>query len=192
MRHAGAAVGVLVLPGGKVASRERARGWQLAQVRAAGLAVGLRRRLGAGYRVEQVRYRFRGWNTPELDAVNDAEEVLRAMRAGCERVVLVGHSMGGRVAVRLAAEHDVSAVVALAPWWPAGDAGVMPVSCRLRVVHGTADRWTDPESSRRQVDSARRRGVDAEWRGIEGAGHFMMYRPGLWHDLAAGFVESAG
>jgi len=59
--------------------------------------------------------------------------------------------MGGRVAAHLSASGDVGAVVALAPWWPRDDADLFPNTCRLLVMHGTADTWTDPHSSYRQT-----------------------------------------
>lgn len=171
-------------------SRRHARPWQLARLRTRALTWSLRRRLGPDYLVEQVRYRYRGWNAPELDALADAEAALRRISSRVDRIALVGHSMGGRVAVHLAAAHDVATIVALAPWWPADDAALVPTTCRLRVLHGTADQWTDPESSRRQVDSARERGVDAEWTAVDGAGHFMLRGPRRWHRMTADFIAA--
>ena len=96
--------------------------------------------------------------------------------------------MGGRVAARLAAGADVGAVVALAPWWVGGDADLIPPPTRLLVVHGTADTWTDPASSRTQTLRAGRRGLDARWAGVEGAGHYMVRRWREWHGRTADFV----
>jgi len=47
----------------------------------------------------------------------DAEIALDSMREryGAANIVVVGHSMGGRVAAHLSASGDVGAVVALAP-----------------------------------------------------------------------------
>jgi pimeloyl-ACP methyl ester carboxylesterase len=83
-----------------------------------------------------------------LDAVRDAKHVLDAVRHRFEpkSIVLVGHSMGGRVAAHLAGGADIGAVVALAPWWVGGDGDLIPPPTRLLVVHGTADTWTDPAS----------------------------------------------
>ena len=92
-------------------------------------------------------------------------------RYDAANIVVVGHSMGGRVAAHLSASGDVGAVVALAPWWPREDAELIPDTCRLLVLHGTADRWTDPHSSYKQTLRARERGVDANWISIEGGGH---------------------
>jgi pimeloyl-ACP methyl ester carboxylesterase len=104
------------------------------------------------------------------------------------RIVLVGHSMGGRVAAHLSADSDIGGVVALAPWWPRGDGDLVPAHCRLLVVHGTADARTDPRSSREQVQRAKGRGVDAEWVAIPGAGHYLLSHWNRWHRLTAQFV----
>ena len=92
------------------------------------------------------------------------------------------------MAAHLAARGDVGSVVALAPWWVGDDGDLIPVSTRLLVVHGTADTWTDPRASRARVDRARRRGVDAEWVGLDGAGHYMLRRGREWHRLTSDFV----
>ena len=185
---------VLVLPGGKVRSDEPSRWWQLANLRMLLVARALRRRLGPGIDVRRVRYRRRGWNSPRLDALRDAQHVLDAV-GNPKSIVLVGHSMGGRVAARLAAGGGVGAVVALAPWWPGGDADLIPARTRLFVLHGTADTLTDPGSSLAQTRRARQRGLDAQWVGIDGAGHYMMRRWSEWHlrttDFVAGHLAAA-
>lgn len=120
----------------------------------------------------------------------DATDVLEEIRQRVEpkNIVLVGHSMGGRVAAHLCAGADIGAVVALAPWWESGDADLIPGTTRLLVVHGTADTWTDPGSSRAQTLRAGRRGLDARWVGIDGAGHYMLRRRSEWHNRTADFV----
>ncbi|MGB9307663.1 MAG: alpha/beta hydrolase [Mycobacterium sp.] len=187
---------VLVLPGGKVRSDEASRWWQLANLRMVFIAAALRRRLGRSVEVRRVQYRRRGWNSPRLDAVRDAADILDQVRQAHEprapvnpkNIVLVGHSMGGRVAARLASDGDIGAVVALAPWWPREDGDLIPARTRLLVVHGTADTRTDPRSSRTQTCRARQRGLDAQWAGIEGAGHSMVRRWSLWHSRTTDFV----
>ena len=179
-----------MLPGGKVRSDQASRWWQLANLRMMFVAGALRRRLGPDVEVRRVQYRRRGWNSPRLDAVRDAKEVLDDIRQRFEpkNIVLVGHSMGGRVAAQLAAGADVGAVVALAPWWVGGDGDLIPSPTRMLVVHGTADTWTDPGSSRIQTWQARQRGLDARWAGVDGAGHYMVRRCSEWHRRTADFV----
>ncbi|WP_348636474.1 alpha/beta hydrolase family protein [Mycobacterium shigaense] len=133
---------------------------------------------------------MRGWNSPRYDAVVDATAALDAVRHrfALKSVVLVGHSMGGRVAARLAAGGQIGAVVALAPYWPRDDGDLIPASTRLLVVHGTADARTDPESSRIQTLRAQQRGIDAQWVGIDGVGHSMLGRRHEWHRHTTNFV----
>lgn len=183
---------VLVLPGGKPTSDQPTRPWQLAQVRVALLAAELRREFGGAVPVRRVRYRMRGWNAPRLDALSDARAVLTDITAMVvpDRVVLVGHSMGARVAAHLAGEHPVGAVVALAPWWPADDAARITPATRLLAVHGTADTWTDPRSSRVQVTRAGERGVNAEWIGLDRADHFLLRRWPDWTALTVRLIRA--
>jgi pimeloyl-ACP methyl ester carboxylesterase len=181
---------VVMLPGGRVRSAQASSRWQLANLRMAFVARALRRRLGSGIDVRQVQYRVRGWNSPRLDPVVDAREVLEDIqhRFEPERIVLVGHSLGGRVAAHLAAGGGVGAVVALAPWWEHGDGDLIPAHTRLLLVHGRADTITDPDKSLAQTRHARQRGLDAQWVGIEGVGHHMVRRWHEWHRLTADFV----
>ena len=182
--------GVLVLPGGRPKSVSRSQPWQLANLRVGLLARSLRRRLGPRVDVRLVRYRVRGWNPERLDALGDARIALDELRQRFEPsdIVVVGHSMGGRVAVHLAASGDVGAVAALAPWWPASDADLVPVGCRLLTMHGTADTWTDPVAAQAQTVRAEARGVDARWVPIEGGEHFLLRDYPLWHRLTADFA----
>ncbi len=181
---------MLVLPGGKPRDTAAARTWQLANQRMQWLAWFLRRNLDSSVRVQRVQYRKRGWNSPEFDALRDAESALQMMLRDIDsdRVVLVGHSMGARVAVHLAARSNVAAIVALAPWWPENDADLVPTSCRLLTLHGTADNWTDPRSSREQTRRASQRGVDARWLGLPSAGHYLLRDVDTWHRLTAEFI----
>ena len=190
--HNQSAGGVLILPGGRARSVARSGAWQLANLRMAWLTFALRRRLGGHVVVRRVQYRLRGWNSPALDALHDAEAALIRMQRdlGSDKLVLVGHSMGARVAVHLAAVNDVSGIVALAPWWPLDDGDLVPTRCRLLTVHGAADTRTDPRSSQKQTHWARDRGVDAQWVGIPNAGHYLLRDVRLWHRLTTEFVAA--
>ncbi len=181
-----------MLPGGKPRSDAPSSPRQLANVRVDLLARSLRRRLGADVEVRRVQYRVRGWNPGSLDALRDARAALTELTAaiGAAPVVLVGHSMGGRVAAHLAATEDrVVAVAALAPWWPENDGDLIPPTCRLLTMHGTADTWTDPVASRVQTLRAAARGVDADWVEFPDAGHFLLRNYARWHRLTAEFAS---
>lgn len=183
----------MVLPGGKVLSRRRSRLWHLSNLRMLPFTAALRRQ---GFEAVQVRYRTRGWNGAEQSPVADARQALNRITASDPgaTVVLLGHSMGGRVAAALlsdglSGDAAIAGVVALAPWWPAGTSLELDQGTRLLVIHGTADRWTDPAASQSTVEMAQRSGADAEWIGVEDAGHFMLRRPRCWHRLAISGVS---
>lgn len=138
-----------------------------------------------------VRYRYLGWNgherSPVADALGLLDSLLEAHGSDLP-VVLVGHSMGGRVSGHLAAERPdtIAGVFGLAPWWPLRE-GLMIAESKapVRVLHGTRDVFTSARSSRRQVAALAERGLDAEWFAVEGGGHYMASRPRLWHDFVA-------
>lgn len=183
---------VLLLPGGKTRSDRPFRSWHLANQRMALLASALRPRLGDGVDLQLAHYRVRGWNGARRDPLREASLALDEARTRFEpaQIVLLGHSMGGRVAAHLSARGDAGAVVALAPWWPDGDGDLIPLECRLLVVHGSADTWTDPVASRVETGRAAQRGVDATWVGVDGAGHYMIKQLSRWNQLTADFIAA--
>jgi len=88
----------------------------------------------------EVRYRTKSWRRLEL-CIEDARSALDAARAaGAVELALLGYSMGGAVAVHVAAEPAVRTVIALAPWlYPQLDLGTLR-DRRLAIVHGSMDR----------------------------------------------------
>jgi pimeloyl-ACP methyl ester carboxylesterase len=184
---------VLVLHGGRVSSREPVTAHQLAVLRMSLLAAALQRRLGR-HRVVvwNLRFGVRGWNGPEASPVADVLWALEEMRRSRGLpVVLVGHSMGGRAAVRAAAHPDVRGVVGLAPWLPAGEPVGQLAGRSLTVLHGTADRITDPAASARYVETASGSALRARYRSIRGDGHAMLRRAPVWNRLSAEAVLEA-
>jgi pimeloyl-ACP methyl ester carboxylesterase len=184
---------VLFLPGGKAESRDPARPWHLSAVRLRFLARGVHRaERGRGVAVWSVRYRVRGWNGAEAAPITDARWALDQIRAahGAVPVVLVGHSMGGRTALRVVDDPAVCAVLGLAPWLPEGEPRLPLGRRRLLVVHGTADRWTDPALSREYVAAVAAEGTPAQWVPIPDVGHFMLRARRRWRDLTVAFVAS--
>jgi dienelactone hydrolase len=93
--------------------------------------------------------------------------------------------MGGRTALRLAGEPGVRGVVGLAPWIPDGEPLAPVAGRRVVLVHGTADRMTDPALTERYADRARAAGADVTLELIPGGRHGMLRPAGRWHDLAA-------
>ena len=184
---------VLVLYGGKADSHAASRPWHLSAVRMAPFARGLARwGVRRGVTVATLRYRFRGWNGAEASPVADGRWALERIRSryGDVPVVLVGHSMGGRAAFHLAGEPTVVGIVGLAPWLTEGEPVAATAGRAVLIVHGTADRWTDPGASREYAAAALKTGAaEVAWVPLEGIGHFMLRRPRRWRRLTTNFLE---
>lgn len=200
VRFRGAAAGpavravALVLHGGRVRSRRTPHTWQPAVARMLPFAGSLARAGGGhGLVVGRVLYRQRGWNGAEACPVGDVEAVLAEVvrRFGPVPVALVGHSLGGRAALRCAGHPAVRAVVALAPWVEEDDPVAQLRGRRVLIVHGDRDRWTDPHASLRYHQ--RLLGVAAEpvWTAMPGDGHAMLRRARAWHRAACAFTLPA-
>lgn len=181
----------LLLPGGRADSFEPAGVRQLAAVRMLPIARALARRGGdQGLAVWTVRYRFRGWNGEQMSPVADTRWALDEVRRrhGDVPVVLVGHSMGGRTAMRAADDASVRAALGLAPWLPDGE----PVEhVRDRVVliaHGNIDTVTSPRAARRFARRAEPVAAKVGFMTVCGDMHAMVFRWRAWHRLTTNFV----
>ncbi|MFJ2742303.1 alpha/beta hydrolase [Streptomyces sp. NPDC087440] len=135
-------------------------------------------------------YRHRGWNGSRADPVPDALRALDALvdEAGPVPVVLVGHSMGGRAALRVAGHPRVVGVVGLAPWCPAGEPVEQLAGRDVVLLHGDRDRTTSPRGTRELAARARGAGARACFVGVGGGDHAMLRRAGEWHGAAAVLV----
>jgi dienelactone hydrolase len=110
--------------------------------------------------------------------VEDAEAALAAAAAaGAREVVLIGFSMGGAIAVTVAAHPLVHQVIGLAPWL-SDRLDVSPLrGRRLDVLHGSLDRWFPgipgvPASvSKRGLERAAALGVPTSYRLVRGGVH---------------------
>ncbi|WP_369148255.1 dienelactone hydrolase family protein [Streptomyces sp. R44] len=142
---------------------------------------------GRGVLVAEVRYRHRGWNGARADAAQDAETALARLReqVGSVPVVLLGHSMGGRAALRAAGDPAVRGVVALAPWCPADEPVDHLGGRRLYLLHDETDRVTSARQSWEFVRRAREAGADAAGIPMPTGGHAMLRGADLWHRRAA-------
>ncbi|MER5437724.1 alpha/beta fold hydrolase [Streptomyces sp. NPDC002790] len=182
---------VLFLHGGRADSRSASRPWHLATlrmrpfVRAVAAALADEPVLTA-----RVRYRVRGWNGADADALHDAERALHELTrlVGDVPVVLVGHSMGGRAALRAARAPQVRGVVALAPWCPENEPVEHLKDKDILVLHGDHDRVTDPRASAEFVRRARAAGARAELSLVPGGDHAMLRNSGRWHRMVASRV----
>ncbi|WP_216216497.1 alpha/beta hydrolase [Amycolatopsis aidingensis] len=182
---------VLVLHGGAEWGDTVVRPWRLAFLRMVPFAMALHRAAGPhGVHVALLRNRVRGWNDPRQDPVRDARWALERVRAEHPGlpVLLVGHSMGGRAALRVADDPAVTGVCALAPWTPE-DEPVRPVRGRTVVLaHGTRDRVTSPAHS--HAYGSRAAGTAARLARFEvsAEGHAMLRRPAVWSTLVRAFA----
>jgi pimeloyl-ACP methyl ester carboxylesterase len=143
--------------------------------------------------VALLRYRYRGWNGPDADPVRDTEWAIEQLLRthGALPVVLVGHSMGGRAALRAAGHPLVSAVAGLAPWLPPGEPTRQLEGRDVLLMHGTADVTTRPKSTAalaRGITPIVHRVACVE---VRRSGHAMLQRAALWHELTAAFVDNA-
>jgi len=132
-----------------------------------------------GLAFAEVRYRIKSWK--QLDGcVADARAAVRAV--GAERVLMLGFSMGGAVAISVCDEPSVEGVLGLAPWIP-DRLSVEPIrGKRLDVLHGSLDRYlpgipgVSPVLSRRGFDRALALGATGTYELIPGALHGVALR----------------
>lgn len=132
-----------------------------------------------GLRFAEVKYRIKSWRRLDL-CVADARAAIR--ETGAERTLLLGFSMGGAVAISVADEERVAAVLGLAPWIPDRLSLAPLEGKRLDVLHGSLDRWlpgipgVSPEGSRRGFDRAQALGIPGSYTLIPGALHGIALR----------------
>ena len=137
-----------------------------------------------------LRYRVAGWNGLAADAYADvrwAVEQIRAEHGSQVPIVLVGHSMGGRAALRAGGDPQVAAVCALAPWTPPGEPVGHLQGRTVAILHGRGDRWVPASLS---ADFAlRARGAGAHVARFTTAGGHSMLRGSMrWHSFARDVV----
>ncbi|MEW2066853.1 alpha/beta hydrolase [Streptomyces sp. NPDC007346] len=140
--------------------------------------------------VRQVRYVHRGWNGSRADALRDALAALDALgeEAGELPVVLLGHSMGARAALRAAGHPLVRGVVGLAPWCPPGDPVTQLAGRDVVLVHSSRDRVTSPQATQSLTTRARRAGARTCMVTVRGGDHAMIRRAAAWHRLTTTLV----
>jgi pimeloyl-ACP methyl ester carboxylesterase len=185
---------VLILHGGQATSLKTAGRGRGPYLRMMPFAAALHRRGRArGLSVRLLRYRYRGWNEPELPPLADARWALDHLgeRHPAAPVALLGHSMGGRTALRVADHPAVVAVCALAPWTPEDEPVHQVTGRSVLIAHGDRDRVTDPRLSYRFAVRARA-ATDRVCRfDVLGDGHAMLRRHRDWTALVTRFIEPA-
>ncbi|MGW1721940.1 alpha/beta hydrolase [Streptomyces sp. NPDC002306] len=183
---------VLFLHGGTADSREPSRPWHLAALRMRPFVRAVAATAPDAVLLGEVRYRLRGWNGRDADPLQDARRALTELtdRFGDVPTVLVGHSMGGRAALRAAAAPQVRGVVTLAPWCPDGEPVAHLRDKDVVVLHGDRDRVTDPHASVSYVQRARAAGARARADLVAGGDHAMLRRSGYWHRTVGSTVTA--
>ncbi|MEU0671924.1 alpha/beta fold hydrolase [Streptomyces sp. NPDC006172] len=187
----GARAAVLFLCGGRADSRAPSRPWHLAAVRMRPFVRSVARAVpDDDVLLGEVRYRLRGWNGSDADTLKDVHRALGELTrlVGDVPVVLVGHSMGGRAALRAAAAPQVRGVLALAPWCPPGEPVEHLRDKRIVVFHGDRDRVTDPGASLAFVRRALAAGARADAVVMPDGDHAMLRHSATWHRRAASTV----
>ncbi|WP_228979185.1 alpha/beta hydrolase [Streptomyces sp. DH12] len=181
-----AAAAVLFLHGGRADALDAPRPLDPPALRLRPFASAvLRATRGDAVAVAGVRYRHRGWNGSREDALHDARRALAELHrhAGPVPVVLVGHSMGGRAALRLAGDRHVRGVVALAPWCPPGEPVAHLRGRHVVVLHDERDRVTAARGSWELVRRSREAGAHAVGVSMPRGGHAMLGDAAAWHRL---------
>jgi dienelactone hydrolase len=182
---------VLVLHGGAERGAGSVPPWKLAYLRMVPIARALHRAgRREGVEVRLLRNRRYGWNAPAEHPVEDARWALERIHADHPGlpVVLVGHSMGARVALRVADDPAVRGVCALAPWTPRGEPVEAVAGKSVLVVHGTLDRMTSPAESHAFAERAADVAARVARFEIANEGHAMLRRARVWTRLTVAFT----
>jgi alpha-beta hydrolase superfamily lysophospholipase len=143
--------------------------------------------------VYRLRFSVRGWNGDGAEVLRDARWAVDeiAVRHPGVPLVVVGHSLGGRVAMHVVRTCEpVVGAVGLAPWVDPGDPVDGLADVPLAIVQGTDDRVVPEPSTRAWLARADRAGAVIESRLIEGGGHAMLRHIRRWHRLTADGVQS--
>jgi predicted alpha/beta-hydrolase family hydrolase len=185
-----ATVVALVMHGGAVDGHEPNRPWSHNVARLVPFARALKKVPGP-MAVARLRFRVRGWNGDAMP-VEDARWALDQVRAAYPGVpiALVGHSMGGRVAMFVGDDPDVRLVVGLAPWVEPGDPRP-GAGTRTVLVHGDRDVICSLARTRHAVEQMQADGLDASLVRVARADHAMLVRARLWTALVTEVVEAS-
>lgn len=177
---------VLVVHGGGADSFQITRWRDLAVLRMVPFARAVARaeRSSAVYRL---KLSIRGWNGDGSAALRDARWALKSLR---ERhpdrpMVVIGHSLGGRVALLVGGDPDVVGVVLLAPWAPSHEPVRQLAGRGVVVIRGGRDRVIPPRTTDPWLNRLVNSSAAVTQQMLPWAGHAMLRRFWVWHRLAA-------
>lgn len=181
---------VLLAHGGEVKSLEDAHDWRGAILRMWPFAAAARDVVPEAA-VGLVRYRYRGWNGKAAHPAADLRTVLDGLPDRIQRVVLIGHSMGGRAVLAAGNHPRVVGILGLAPWLPPGEPTVVDAELPRTIVlaHGSEDRITDPRLTAAYARRLRAAGVPVGLLTVENETHAMLRRYADWNDLVRRFTH---
>lgn len=136
-----------------------------------------------------LRDAVRGYNDDARSPVRDAEWALARLRElyPDRPLALVGHSMGGRVALELAGTDGVTSIVGMAPWIPQLYDVEPFLDRHTLLLHGRKDVITDPRKSSRLAELIAQAGGDARSVQLPDA-HAMLLRARTWHRHTTDFL----
>ena len=130
----------------------------------------------------ELRYRVKSWRRFDDCVADGAAALAEARGRGAEKVALLGFSMGGAVAARIAADDAVTTVIGLAPWLPPQLELDALAGRRVAIVHGALDApfpgvpGVRPSISLEAAERARAAGAEVERTVIPGAVHAIALR----------------
>ncbi|MET7277547.1 alpha/beta fold hydrolase [Kribbella sp. NPDC005582] len=177
---------VLLAHGGYEHSHKNPGSWRAPILRMWPLAAAARAAVPTAA-VGLMRYRYRGWNDVG-DPATDLRSVLDALPF--ERVVLIGHSMGGRAVVAAGDHPRVAGVLGLAPWLPSSEP-LIALRPPVMFAHGNDDTVTSPGDTRAYANRLRAAGTPVSLVCLAGETHAMLHRTHDWNALVATFTEYA-
>lgn len=179
----------LVLHGGAEKSVQRTNKASPPVLRMVAVARSIERAAQGRIATAVLRDAVRGYNGDARSPVGDAQwalERLWTLYPGTP-LALVGHSMGGRVALELAGSGGVVSVVGMAPWI-SQQYDVAPFLDRhTLLLHGRKDVITDPRKSSRLVELIEQAGGDARSVQLPDA-HAMLLKARAWHRHTTEFL----
>jgi predicted esterase len=182
---------VVVVHGGREVSMRPVTAMDPPVLRMIPVAWAIRRAVGeAGIVVWRHQFAVRGWNGDQASPAGDLSRLLDQIWARHDGVpvLLAGHSMGARAAVRAAGHPAVCAVAGLAPWLPLGEPVAQLAGRRVLLAHGSADTVTRPDETWAYAGHARAV-TSVTALEIGGGDHPMLRRASLWHAIAAEFAR---
>ncbi|TDC18625.1 alpha/beta hydrolase, partial [Kribbella albertanoniae] len=179
---------VLLAHGGYERSHKNPHLWRGPILRMWPFAAALRTAIPSAA-VGLMRYRYRGWNDVG-DPALDLRAVLDELPSLIGRVVLIGHSMGGRTVVRAGDHPRVAGVLGLAPWLPLKDP-LVAVRPPVMFAHGNDDTVTSPAETLAYANRLRTAGTPATVILLPGESHSLLHRPTDWNTLVTTFTQQA-